>query len=539
MWSSCLKTSDGRFIFGGYEGYLSFYPDQINDNPNPPALNITRVEVMDEQIPLPANNLELEHDQNDMSIEYVGIEYTSPDRIQYQYMLEPYDTDWVDAEDRRQVRYTSLEPGQYTFRLKAANSDGVWSSNEASLAFTISPPWWRTNWAYLGYGLLLIAGIVAADRLQRQRLIRKEREKARDRELAQAKEIEKAYTELKTTQQQLIQQKKMASLGQLTSGIAYEIKNPLNFVNNFAALSIDLVDEISTHLQEQHGQTPVSAQNEAGQIDSIEARQIQDYDQTNDSTREADEALKMLKMNVEKIHEHGRRADGIVQSMMRHASGGKGERQKVDLNAFVEEYVNLAFYSILRETRRVGENDAKETRRVYRENIAEQSVTNDTAGLRGKKISERSATKDTVSQRGLANTRGPQIKRDYDERIGDVEVVPQEIGQALINLLNNAIDAVSEKAGSDPEAYEPTIQIQTVSGINEVEIHVIDNGAGIPADIQERVFEPFFTTKPAGSGTGLGLSLSYDIVTQGHGGDLRLISDENATVFVMVLPIRP
>ena len=270
---------------------------------------------------------------------------------------------------------------------------------------------------------------------------------------AKNRQVEEALAELQATQQQLIQSEKMASLGQLTAGIAHEIKNPLNFVNNFAGLSQELVDE----LEEAAGPEEQRA------------------------------LLAALKANAAKIEEHGRRADAIVRQMMEHARSGSGERRVTGLNALVAEYVTLAYH-----------------------------------GMRAR-------------HPGFAVT----LVQDFADDVGEVEIVPQEIGRVLINLLDNAFDAVRERATAEDGAYTPTVRI-TTQHLEEggVEVRVADNGAGMPEAVRARVFEPFFTTKPTGSGTGLGLSMSYDIVTHGHRGSLTVESRQGeGAVFRMMLPV--
>ncbi len=276
-------------------------------------------------------------------------------------------------------------------------------------------------------------------------------------------ELEESHRHLKTTQAQLIQSEKMASLGQLTAGIAHEIKNPLNFVNNFAQLSTELTDEIATELDAHPDKTVAEIR------------------------ENLDEMLADLKVNTEKIEEHGRRADGIVQAMMDHARGGEGERRAVGVNALVEEYVNLAYHG-------------------KRANVPDFNVT---------------------------------IEREYDDAVGEVEMAPQDMGRVFINLLKNAFDAVHERALSHNGRYAPTVMVSTRQGEGHVEIRVADNGSGIAQEIREKIFEPFFTTKPAGKGTGLGLSLSYDIVTQGHGGTMTVESEEGrGAAFMVMLPVK-
>ena len=271
------------------------------------------------------------------------------------------------------------------------------------------------------------------------------------------RKLNEAIEHLKRTQQQLVQSEKMASLGALTAGIAHEIKNPLNFINNFAALSAEMIHEVEDAIASDP---------------EVRAADVQDV-------------LSDLKLNSLKITEHGKRADGIVRSMLEHSRGAKGERRPTDVNAFLEEYVNLAFH-----------------------------------GMR--------------AQRAEFNC---TLERDYDEQAGMVEMVPQEMGRVLINLLNNAFYAVHEKRLSADGTYQPTVSVSTRREDGHVTIRIRDNGSGIPEEVRQRIFEPFFTTKPTGSGTGLGLSLSYEIVTQGHRGKMSVESEEGAySVFSVMLP---
>ena len=283
-----------------------------------------------------------------------------------------------------------------------------------------------------------------------------ERVQDRTEELSRKnKKLQVALDELKEMQQQLVQSEKMASLGQLTAGIAHEIKNPLNFVNNFATLSIELADELNEALKK------------GEDIELI---------------------LEDLKMNAANITKHGQRADRIVRSMMEHARGGNRELQMVKLNDLVEEYVNLAFH-----------------------------------GMR--------AQKEAINV---------SIVRSYDDQVGDVLMVPQEIGRVVINLCSNAFDAMREKRMVSDTQYVPKLQVVTQCSGKFAEVYVKDNGCGVSDAQKERIFEPFFTTKPAGAGTGLGLSISYDIVVAGHKGEFEVAStSQEGTEFVIRLPQKP
>ena len=247
----------------------------------------------------------------------------------------------------------------------------------------------------------------------------------------------------------------MASLCELTAGIAHEIQNPLNFVNNFSEVSKELLDEMNIELDK-------------GDIN--EAKAIA-----------AD-----VKQNLEKINHHGKRADAIVKGMLQHSQSSTGKKEPTDINALCDEYLRLSYH-----------------------------------GLRAKDKSFNAT-----------------LKTDFDNSIGKINIIPQDIGRVILNLLTNAFYAVDEKKKSGVENYEPTVSISTKKIGNKVEIRVADNGNGIPQNIVDKIFQPFFTTKPTGQGTGLGLSLSYDIVTKGHNGELKIETKEGEfTQFIITLPV--
>jgi GAF domain-containing protein len=272
---------------------------------------------------------------------------------------------------------------------------------------------------------------------------------------------EAALRDLKAAQANLIQAEKMASLGQLTAGIAHEIKNPLNFVNNFAGLSVELLDE----LKETAG--PVHAQADP------------------DTRSEIDETIELLTGNLDKIAEHGRRADNIVKSMLEHSRGVTGERREVDLNALVDEALNLAYHGAR----------------------AQDQSFNIT------------------------------MERDFASDLAEIEVAPQEITRVFLNLFGNGFYAANKRSRQAADGFRPTLSVTTRDLGETVEVKVRDNGVGITPEIQDKLFQPFFTTKPTGEGTGLGLSISYDIVTQQHGGTIAVESEPGTfTEFTIRLP---
>jgi GAF domain-containing protein/nitrogen-specific signal transduction histidine kinase/HAMP domain-containing protein len=281
-----------------------------------------------------------------------------------------------------------------------------------------------------------------------------ERKRAEEALRVARDEAETALRELKLAQANLVQAEKMASLGQLTAGIAHEIKNPLNFVNNFSDLSIDLLEELN---------------------DAVALRQ----------QPEIDELSATLKGNLQKIAEHGRRADGIVRSMLEHSRGATGERRSIELNTLVEEAFNLAYHGA----------------RAQDQNF---NIT---------------------------------LERDFADGIAPIEVNPQDLTRVFLNLFSNGFYATRKRQVSEGNGFEPTLRVSTRDSGRSVEIRVRDNGTGVPADVRDKLFQPFFTTKPTGEGTGLGLSISYDIVVKQHGGELTVDSEPNAfTEFVIALP---
>jgi signal transduction histidine kinase len=274
------------------------------------------------------------------------------------------------------------------------------------------------------------------------------------------RELAKSLEDLRTAQDRLVQTEKLASLGQLTAGIAHEIKNPLNFVNNFSAISVELIDELQETMQ-------------GMQIDEKRRAEIK-------------ERTDMLRSNLDKVVQHGKRADAIVKNMLLHSRQGSGEHRPIDINALVEESLNLAYH-----------------------------------GARAEK-------------QGFNIT----LERSFDPTVGEADVFPQEITRVLLNLISNGFYAATKrKAHADDNRYEPTLAAATKNLGDSVEIRIRDNGTGIPPEAKEKMFNPFFTTKPAGEGTGLGLSISHDIIVKQHAGSIEVDTRPGEfTEFRIVLP---
>ena len=450
-----FKGKDGTLYLGGDNGFNFFNPLAIKANAPIAPVVITRFYLLDSVVKgaNELNKIVLDHNQNYFSFEFSSLSFYNPGKNQYKYKLEGIDKDWVYSGTRRYAGYTDVGPGTYIFKVKATNNDGVWNEEGVSVAVIIRPPWWRTWWAYCIYGLLLIVAIIGIYRYQKQRVIQAERQKAQKKELEQAKEIEKAYHELKTTQQQLVQSEKMASLGELTAGIAHEIQNPLNFVNNFSEVNDELLKELK-------------AEAEKGNLEEVKA------------------IAKDIEFNSEKINHHGKRADAIVKGMLQHSRTSTGQRELTNINALADEYLRLAYH-----------------------------------GLRAKDKSFNAT-----------------MKTDFDNSIGKINVVPQEIGRVILNLINNAFYAVDEKKKKMGDGYEPIVSASTKKINDKIEIKIADNGNGIPQKVLDKIFQPFFTTKPTGQGTGLGLSLAYDIV-KAHGGEIKVQTKEGeGSEFIIQMP---
>lgn len=462
VWREDYKAKDGRLYFGSDSGYYSFYPREMNDSRTVPILHFNSFSIANKEIfsgkgtvsspPLSKmENIRLRHDQNTFSFEFSAIDYKNPDNMNYQYMLENYDNEWRDIGTEHKASFFYVPDGEYIFRVKAINSERAVA--EKSILMIISPPWWRTWWAYGIYVLSFAFAAIAAFRYQKKRVILAERQRTQKLELEHAKEIEKAYTELKSTQLQLIQSEKMASLGELTAGIAHEIQNPLNFVNNFSSLNAELVAE---------------------GLEAISSGNLGD----------AEEILHTVADNEQKILQHGKRADAIVKGMLQHSQRGSGKKESTNINNLVTEYLNLTY-----------------------------------EGMKAKD-----------------KTFNAFIKTDLDPGIGNIEIIPQDIGRVLLNLINNAFYAVKERSGKENAGYIPVVELKTARSGDKVIISVTDNGNGILENIIHKIFQPFFTTKPTGEGTGLGLSLSYDIV-KAHGGEIKVESKPGeGTVFMISLP---
>jgi signal transduction histidine kinase/ligand-binding sensor domain-containing protein len=464
-----LRNSRGELLFGNPNGYYKCLPANIVDDVPPiPIINDFKLDghsiLASQAIKLDSNiddikHILLSHRQNIFSIDFAALHFSSPDNNRCQFMLEGNEPAWREATGDKAAYYFNIPTGTYRFRLKAVSSYGLVA--EKTLLITVLPPWWQTSWfrtLEILFGIAVIYGFVQyrSHNLKQRNIVLEKRVQQRTTELNQS------LADLKTTQGQLIQSEKMASLGELTAGIAHEIKNPLNFIRNFSEINLDILSD-------------------------LEGAESADQE-SND--------LKTLKKNLEKINHHGKRIDGIVNGMLQHSRLGNMIKEPVNVNALCDESLKLAYH-----------------------------------GFRAKE-----------------KTFTAHYETQFDAGLPNVMVIPQDIGRVLLNLFNNAFYTVNEKnkryVSESPDEgikaellYKPLVIVNTKKLGNKVMVTVSDNGMGIPPNIINKVFQPFFTTKPTGEGTGLGLSMSYDIVVKGHGGELHVKSKEDVgTDFEIILP---
>ncbi|MDT8322635.1 MAG: ATP-binding protein [Bacteroidota bacterium] len=367
-----------------------------------------------------------------------------------------------------------LFPVPYTLHAQTLHAQTLHAQTlHAQLAFTVEAPWWG-SWLFRGLVLLVVltlmllffrSRLLAAHRqghILEERLREQAAELQRRTEEVQLKNeaLAESTAALRSAQAKLTYASKMASLGELSAGIAHEIKNPINFVNNFALSSVDIADELKEEL-EKGGEDAALADRIAPLVDE-------------------------LVTSAQKISEHGARVDRIVQSMLLHSHGKAGEAEPVALNEFIDQYVSLAFHGM-------------------RAQVQNFTVT---------------------------------IEREYGDSVGSIPVVRQDIARVFVNLLNNAFQAVNDRSGTENAEYEPIVRVRTREENGFAVVVIEDNGRGVPEKLREKIFEPFFTTKSAGSGTGLGLSLSHEIIVDGHGGTLRYETSElGGACFIITLPV--
>ena len=449
-----FRTDTSLYAFDpdSTKSYQSYTPDVLLAGFSIGSKKVT-VGTSDSLLPRAINAMDkinLNYSQNRFTIQYAAIDFYG--NIKYAYQLVGFDDGWQQVKNKTEAIYTNVPPGNYTFQVKAMNHQGFWSPVR-EIAISVKAPWYRSWLAYGLYASLISVMIWAFIRFRSRYLI-KENQRLEEKVTLRANELSTSLKELKETQNQLIQREKMASLGELTAGIAHEIQNPLNFMNNFSEVNTELIDELKNELA-------------VGNLQLV------------------GDIVDDIKANEQKINHHGKRADAIVKGMLQHSRSSSGAKESTDINALSDEYLRLSYH-----------------------------------GLRAKDKSFNAT-----------------INTDFDDSIGLIAIIPQDIGRVVLNLLNNAFYAVDEEKKTGIENFEPTVSVSTKKLGDKVEIRVSDNGNGIPEKALDKIFQPFFTTKPTGEGTGLGLSLSYEIITKGHGGELTVETKEGeGTTFILQLP---
>ena len=452
------RINPDKYVFSPSSVY--FESLKINQQPFPLSAGINQVE-----------GLSLKYYENKIDLETGIIDYYSKGkgRIRYKLEAEGKNADWQYAPAYNTIRYEGMPPGNYKLVLQSSNAANEFNGPEKVLLIQISPPFWQTWWFRI-VAMLFAAGLLYGFIQYRSRNLKQRNIVLEEKVMQRTNELHNSLAELKTTQDQLIQSEKMASLGELTSGIAHEIKNPLNFINNFSEINIELITE-------------------------IEEEQIPALNETN--LAEITSNIKTLKKNSEKINHHGKRIDEIVKGMLQHSRLGNVKKEPVNINTLCDESLKLAYH-----------------------------------GFRAKE-----------------KTFNASFETRFDPDLPRIMVIPQDFGRVLLNLINNAFYTVNEKkkrsqSESLPDTleteslYKPSVIVSTKRSGNKIIVTVSDNGLGIPSPIITKIFQPFFTTKPTGEGTGLGLSMSYDIITKSHGGELRAKSKEGiGTDFEIILPV--
>ena len=458
-----------EIFYGDQTGFYDFEPAALTVNHRPPQILLTGFAIKDDD---PENRfdellhrqelIKLRYSENVFSFNAVPIHYSNPADNKLVYMLENYENTWRESAPGQRIFYFNLSPGKYILRIKASNGNGLWT--QKNIPIIVKAPWWLRWWAissmiFLSAGIIWLFILYRSRRLLKEKRLLEQKVSLRTQEVVEQKEeirnqrdqLKNALEGLQNTQAQLVQREKMASLGELTAGIAHEIQNPLNFVKNFSEVNLDLLDEMNEALDKK---------------DSVEMKELFDD----------------LKQNTEKVVLHGKRADSIIKGMLHHFRSGSDTAELTDINDLVDECLRLTYQ-----------------------------------GLRAKDKSL------SAGQAGF----NAAFKTDYANNIPKINIMRQDIGRVFLNIFTNAFYAVTEKKQTiaDDTGWEPTVTVSTRKLNETIEIVIADNGNGMPQKVLDKIFQPFFTTKPTGQGTGLGLSLSYDII-QAHGGDIKVESKE-------------
>ena len=455
-----IKDNYGNFHIGGYQGFDYIVPSRLRESYPPSSVYLKSIAINQKKISLPVgiNNLtelSLNYSENTISIETGIIDYYSKGASRIRYKLEGINDQWQYAPYYYTLRYEQLPAKKYWLVIQASNAVGEFNGPQKMILININPPFWNSWWFRI-IAVLCGVALISVFNHYRSRKLKKRNLQLEEKVIQRTSELEHSLKELRETQTQLVQREKMASLGELTAGIAHEIQNPLNFVNNFSEVSNELVDEL-----------------------------IEEENKTERDSKQIGHLLELIGDNLKKINQHGKRADGIVKNMLQHSRSSTGQKEFTDLNDLCDEYIKLSYH-----------------------------------GLRAKD-----------------NSFHAIIETNFDQSIGKVKIIPQEIGRVLLNILNNAYYAITKKEEKMNNGYIPKVSIHTKKTENKIEIHIRDNGEGIPQKIIDKIYQPFFTTKPTGEGTGLGLSLSYDIIAKMHNGNINIETKEGEySEFIIQLP---
>jgi signal transduction histidine kinase/ligand-binding sensor domain-containing protein len=398
--------------------------------------------------------LKLPFDQNYLQFQFAQSNTGRQDTTLYSYILEGIDRQWSEPTPNTFTQnYLNLPAGHYKFKVSSKQRNGQWTA-PAEFSFTITPPWYKTWWAFTILGIMALA-LLRAYIVYRSRKLKRENKILEEKIAVRTSQLQKSLEDLKATQVQLIQSEKMASLGELTAGIAHEIQNPLNFVNNFSEVNKELIADMNEEI-------------EKGNYDEVKA------------------IAKNVEENEEKIIYHGKRADSIVKGMLQHSRNSSGVKELTDINALADECMRLSYH-----------------------------------GLRAKDKSFNAKT-----------------TTDFDSNIPKINIASQDIGRVILNLFTNAFYSVMQKKKQLGEKFDPVVSVSTSKTPAGISIAIRDNGNGVPDKVMDKIFQPFFTTKPVGEGTGLGLSMSYEIITKGHGGELKVNTEEGKYAeFIISLPL--
>lgn len=456
-----VKDVYGNLYFAGNAGIDEVSPEKLQENYPPSFVYLRAVQINDESFSPPSGvndlpDLSLDYFQNRINIEAGTIDFFS-NNFNIRCRIEGITENWQYGPASNPISLDGVSPGNYRVSMQASNALNEYNGPEKTIQIHIYPPWWKTWW---GYGLfILLAGIVFWTFFQyRSRRLKERNTELEENVLHRTKELKHSLEELRETQAQLIQREKMASLGELTAGIAHEIQNPLNFVNNFSEVNMELTTELKDELAKMN-------------LDVKDKTLLE-------------EIAGNITENEQKINHHGKRADAIVKGMLQHSRTSTGLKEPTSINELADEFLRLAYH-----------------------------------GLRAKN-----------------NTFNATMKTDFDPGIQKINIVAQDIGRVLLNLYTNAFYALAEKTKLAIPGYDPVITVTTKKLADKIEIRIQDNGMGIPGKLLDKIFQPFFTTKPAGEGTGLGLSLSYDIV-KAHSGELKVeTEEEKSSLFTIYLP---